>query len=130
MPKVGRTPDIEIVIGSKIREARVMRGLSQEKLSEALGLTFQQVQKYEKGTNRVAVSTLLVIANALQVKPLDLIPEYEGPEFTLPEIGTEHRQQATEIALRLSKLPPPVSRALMTLIKSMAKGEHANAGSE
>lgn len=52
----------DVSVGSRIRMARLMSGLSQEKLAEHLGLTFQQVQKYEKGTNRVAPSRLKVIA--------------------------------------------------------------------
>ncbi len=54
-------------IGDRIREGRSLTGLSQEKLGVALGVTFQQVQKYEKGTNRVAVSTLLAIAAELRL---------------------------------------------------------------
>ena len=45
-------------VGSRVRMRRIMLGMSQEKLGEALGLTFQQVQKYEKGTNRVGASRI------------------------------------------------------------------------
>lgn len=54
-------------IGSRVRARRVMLGMSQEKLAEALGLTFQQVQKYEKGVNRIGASRLLQIAGILDV---------------------------------------------------------------
>ena len=54
-------------VGSRIRMRRIMLGMSQEKLGEALGLTFQQIQKYEKGTNRVGASRLSQIADILQV---------------------------------------------------------------
>src|SRR5215210_2579342 len=54
-------------VGRRIRMRRTMIGLSQEKLGAALGLTFQQVQKYEKGTNRVGASRLLDIAGVLGV---------------------------------------------------------------
>src|SRR5215210_7782636 len=54
-------------VGSRIRTRRLLVGLSQEKLADALGLTFQQVQKYEKGTNRVGVGRLLQIADILGV---------------------------------------------------------------
>jgi len=56
-------------IGTRIRMRRMMLSMSQEKLADALGLTFQQVQKYEKGTNRVGGSRMQQIANALQVAP-------------------------------------------------------------
>ncbi len=54
-------------VGSRVRMRRVLIGMSQEKLGEALGLTFQQVQKYEKGTNRIGASRLQQISNILGV---------------------------------------------------------------
>jgi transcriptional regulator with XRE-family HTH domain len=54
-------------VGSRVRMRRVMLGMSQEKLGRALGITFQQVQKYEKGTNRIGASRLQHIARVLQV---------------------------------------------------------------
>jgi transcriptional regulator with XRE-family HTH domain len=54
-------------VGSRVRMRRVLIGMSQEKLGEALGLTFQQVQKYEKGTNRIGASRLQQIATILGV---------------------------------------------------------------
>ena len=54
-------------VGSRVRMRRVMIGMSQEKLGDALGLTFQQVQKYEKGTNRISASRLQQIASILGV---------------------------------------------------------------
>ena len=54
-------------IGSRVRARRTMLGMSQEKLADALGLTFQQVQKYEKGVNRIGASRLLHIAGILDV---------------------------------------------------------------
>lgn len=54
-------------VGSRVRMRRMMMNMSQEKLGDALGLTFQQVQKYEKGTNRIGASRLQQIAHILQV---------------------------------------------------------------
>ena len=54
-------------VGSRVRMRRMMLSMSQEKLGDALGLTFQQVQKYEKGTNRIGASRLQHISNILQV---------------------------------------------------------------
>jgi transcriptional regulator with XRE-family HTH domain len=53
-------------VGSRVRMRRMMLGMSQEKLGDALGLTFQQVQKYEKGTNRIGASRLHHISTILQ----------------------------------------------------------------
>lgn len=54
-------------VGARVRMRRMMLGMSQEKLGHSLGLTFQQVQKYEKGTNRIGASRLQQISNILQV---------------------------------------------------------------
>ena len=63
-----KTPNpVDKYVGSRVRMRRIMLGMSQEKLGEALGLTFQQVQKYEKGTNRVGASRIQQIAEILQV---------------------------------------------------------------
>ncbi|MBB4038967.1 transcriptional regulator with XRE-family HTH domain [Microvirga flocculans] len=54
-------------IGSRVRARRIMLGMSQEKLADALGLTFQQIQKYEKGVNRIGASRLLQMSGILDV---------------------------------------------------------------
>ncbi|TDR87155.1 helix-turn-helix domain-containing protein [Enterovirga rhinocerotis] len=59
--------DVDRHVGTRIRMRRTMLGMSQEKLGEALGITFQQVQKYEKGTNRVSASRLQQISTTLGV---------------------------------------------------------------
>lgn len=58
---------IDIHVGARMRMRRMLIGMSQEKLGESLGLTFQQVQKYEKGTNRIGASRLYQISKALDV---------------------------------------------------------------
>ncbi|KXV73471.1 transcriptional regulator [Acetobacter malorum] len=58
---------VDMHVGRRIRLRRTLLGLSQEKLGEALGITFQQVQKYERGTNRVGASRLYDLASALDV---------------------------------------------------------------
>src|SRR5712692_8004482 len=63
-----KTPNpVDKHVGSRVRMRRMMVGMSQEKLGDALGLTFQQVQKYEKGTNRIGASRLQQISHILQV---------------------------------------------------------------
>jgi transcriptional regulator with XRE-family HTH domain len=57
---------VDIHVGSKVKSRRLMLGLSQEELAAAIGLTFQQVQKYERGTNRISVSRLVDISRALK----------------------------------------------------------------
>ncbi len=65
-----KTPDpIDRHVGSRVRMQRVLMKMSQEKLGDALGLTFQQVQKYEKGTNCIGASRLQQISKTLNVPP-------------------------------------------------------------
>lgn len=65
-----KTPDpIDRHVGSRVRMQRILMKMSQEKLGEALGLTFQQVQKYEKGLNRIGASRLQQISKTLSVPP-------------------------------------------------------------
>jgi transcriptional regulator with XRE-family HTH domain len=66
MGKKGANP-VDKHVGSRVRMRRLMLGLSQGKLAEGLGLTFQQVQKYEKGMNRIGASRLQHVASILQV---------------------------------------------------------------
>jgi transcriptional regulator with XRE-family HTH domain len=72
---------VDKYVGSRVRMRRIMLGMSQEKLGEALGLTFQQIQKYEKGTNRVGASRIQQIAEVLQV-PVSFL--FEGGPTSSP----------------------------------------------
>lgn len=65
---------VDVHVGAKVKSRRLMMGLSQEELAKSIGLTFQQVQKYERGTNRISVSRLTDISRALKV-PVDFFLE-------------------------------------------------------
>jgi transcriptional regulator with XRE-family HTH domain len=84
---------IDQQVGARLRMQRMLVGMSQEKLGDALGVTFQQVQKYEKGSNRVSASTLKQIAHVLDVQPSffleDASPAQAGPPgFAEPASGS------------------------------------------
>ena len=64
---VRRSNDVDVHVGKRVRERRNALGMSQEKLGNALGISFQQIQKYEVGTDRVMASRLWDIAEALEV---------------------------------------------------------------
>jgi len=84
---MSKTPNpVDKYVGSRVRMRRIMLGMSQEKLGEALGLTFQQIQKYEKGTNRVGASRIQQIAQTLQV-PVSFL--FEGGPSGTPDGGSE-----------------------------------------
>ena len=75
-------------VGSRVRMRRLMLGMSQEKLGEKLGLTFQQVQKYEKGTNRIGASRLQHISQILKVPVAFFFDGVMGPE-SRPRTGRQ-----------------------------------------
>ena len=64
---MGRPNPVDVHVGARVRLRRTLLGLSQEKLGEAIGLTFQQVQKYERGANRIGASRLYDLSRVLQV---------------------------------------------------------------
>jgi transcriptional regulator with XRE-family HTH domain len=66
-PGIKAPQPVDIQVGSRVRYRRMVLGLSQETLGEALGVTFQQVQKYEKGANRIGAGRLQTIADFLEV---------------------------------------------------------------
>src|SRR5579862_7984206 len=81
-----RNPNpIDLHVGARIRMRRRMLGVSQEKLADALGLTFQQVQKYERGANRVSASKLYEIAAALKTPVAHFFEGLADPSASGPD---------------------------------------------
>ena len=72
--------EVDRQVGSRVRTRRMLLGMSQEKLADALGITFQQVQKYEKGTNRISASRLEQIARSLSVTIAHLYGDPAPPD--------------------------------------------------
>lgn len=99
---VKKTPNpIDKHVGSRVRMRRMMLGMSQEKLGERLGLTFQQVQKYEKGTNRIGASRLQQISAILSV-PVSFFFEGAPSGEVTPTGGFQETQAASYVADFLS----------------------------
>lgn len=76
----GMTIDIDAYVGAKLREFRKGLGVSQTRLADALGITFQQVQKYERGTNRISASKLHAMAIFLVREVGDFFPDAPEPQ--------------------------------------------------
>ena len=119
--------------GGRVRMRRMILGMSQEKLGEALGVTFQQVQKYEKGTNRISASRLQQMAAVLGV-PVQFF--FEGaprvssqgssggdaaPGYVADFLSTSEGVQLTRAFVRITD--PKVRRQLISLVKAMADDE-------
>jgi transcriptional regulator with XRE-family HTH domain len=80
-------PDpIDVAVGARVRARRKALGLSQTGLAEALGLTFQQIQKYERGANRISASKLVQTARVLGTTVGDLVGEGDGTDVKDPSI--------------------------------------------
>ena len=115
MASKGFPNPIDVHVGARIRLRRTLLGISQSVLAETIGLTFQQVQKYEKGTNRVSSSRLVDLANALDV---------EIPYF-FQEMSAEVEQQTPSMLMDANKLPkvddekdPMVKRETLELVRA------------
>lgn len=127
---------IDIHVGSRVRMRRILVGMSQEKLGEEIGLTFQQIQKYEKGSNRISASRLYQISRILNVPVqyfFDDVPEasrhqagsgnggwaqgaaHEIIDFISSAEGLQLNKAFAEIA------DPIVRRKLVELLKTLAE---------
>lgn len=138
-----RPSPIDIHVGSRIRLRRTLLGMSQERLGEALGLTFQQVQKYERGVNRVGASRLFDLSRVLDV-PIsfffDDMPDSVASTFAansgrrtagLAELSdtvaddTMSRRETLELVRAYYRITDPaVRKRVFELIKSMGPLEN------
>ena len=119
-------------VGSRVRMRRMMVSMSQEKLGESLGITFQQIQKYEKGTNRVGASRLQAIASILAV-PVSFFFEDAPGEQADSQTGLAEASSSNYVVdflsssegLQLNRAfvkigDPKVRRKLVDLVKALA----------
>jgi transcriptional regulator with XRE-family HTH domain len=99
-----RPQAIDVLVGSNIRIRRLERQVSQTKLAQAIGVTFQQVQKYEKGTNRVGASRLTRIANMLEVPVAQFFVGAQGNDWSEQDLDDSPVKLLAEpYALRLAQ---------------------------
>ncbi|MEM6617302.1 MAG: helix-turn-helix transcriptional regulator [Pseudomonadota bacterium] len=132
-----RPNPIDVHVGARVRLRRLLLGMSQEKLGEQLGLTFQQVQKYEKGVNRIGASRLHQISEILSVPVSFFFEDLPGQETSGAAGGVEEGASAgymidiinTSDGLGLVKAyleinDPVVRRRIVDLVRAIA-GSHA-----
>jgi transcriptional regulator with XRE-family HTH domain len=128
---------IDVYVGSRIRLQRNTIGMSQEKLGDGLGITFQQIQKYEKGTNRVGASRLQAIARILGVPVTFFFNEGEGSSST--QTGSHFEIEPTGVmqyianreGLRLNQAFAKIKNAkarkkIIALVKVLADEDDGN----
>ncbi|HWB47206.1 MAG TPA: helix-turn-helix transcriptional regulator [Hyphomicrobiaceae bacterium] len=136
--KGSRRPNpIDVHVGGRVRFRRMLLGMSQEKLGEKLGLTFQQIQKYEKGINRIGASRLFDLAQVLGVSVQFFYEEAPAAEnAALPHPGFAERPDESSIVeflrsrdgLELNKAFVRISdtrarRAIVDLVRSLANDD-------
>ena len=125
---------VDLHVGSRIRLRRKVLGISQERLADALGLTFQQVQKYERGSNRVSASKLYEIAATLQVQVAYFFDGLADPSMAQDgEKGPTSERFVQDFlmtpeGLELAGLFPKITRSrvrrrVLDLVRSMAEDE-------
>src|SRR5215203_5670149 len=116
-PRADKPNPIDVQVGSRVRLRRNMLGLSQEKLGDAIGLTFQQVQKYERGANRIGASRLHELSRVLDV-PIsfffdDTDPVRAPAMADLPSGRSRLSNLIRCASRRGSNLSEPISRSRM-----------------
>ena len=144
MPSKKAPHPIDAHVGNRVRLRRMLMGMSQEKLGDALGLTFQQVQKYEKGVNRIGASRLYMMSRILEV-PIQFFYEDYGPDSPdahgFAEAGGSKNEdqpvldfigspEGVQLCRHFAKISDQqVRRRVLDLIRSIAEEQEARVDS-
>ncbi len=137
----GVSDPIDVHVGSRVRLRRTLLGLSQERLGEAVGLTFQQIQKYERGANRIGASRMYDLAHVLdvpvsfffddmpdEVKQRDAVPVSvtEDDEAAGAEPNPLNRRETLELVRAYYRITSArVRKRMFELVKAVARVEDA-----
>jgi transcriptional regulator with XRE-family HTH domain len=118
----GKPHPVDVHVGARVRLRRTLLGMNQTKLGDALGLTFQQVQKYEKGTNRISSSRLFKLSQVLDVS-IEYFFEDIPPEAgaSSPAVGGDKAKKSPRY-----ELDPMVKRETLELVRAYYNIEDAN----
>jgi transcriptional regulator with XRE-family HTH domain len=121
------TNEVDRFVGERIRLYRSMIGMSQQKLAENLGVTFQQLQKYERGENRIGAGRLLTVATVLGIPITFLLDEEgfsqrHGIEHSMAVGSLDTARDAYTIGRAFSQITDPeIRRTITTLVQSLAR---------
>lgn len=113
---------IDVLLGGRIRELRIAAGLSQTELGQKVGVSFQQVQKYERGANRVSASTLVQLAFALGISAAELlqVAEAASPGGFHPDRAFDAQERTLLTGFR-KLVSPAVKKAIVELVVETGK---------
>jgi transcriptional regulator with XRE-family HTH domain len=117
-----RSGALDAVLGQRIRRLRRELSLTQSALAERLGITFQQVQKYENGANRVSALMLIKLAEALETTVAGLLQDLETPTS---DSGHDQPEVARLVAAFSKINSPEVRASILSIVAALAEGEKA-----
>ena len=113
--------DAEAAIGARLRTRRRQLGLTQTQLADALGVSFKQVQKYERGANRVSASMLCRIAQMLELRPADLLPADGEPVANPDQLVFGDAPNGAAVLEAWGRLKPTQRAEIRDLILNLAQ---------
>ena len=106
---------IDRAAGARLRRTRIAQGLSQDVAAERIGVTFQQIQKYERGMNRISISRLFTICRGIGCRPADILPDFD---IEIPNEPPHMSARALKLAVAFDALPNgPLKDTIQTLIR-------------
>jgi transcriptional regulator with XRE-family HTH domain len=115
---------MDIALGAAVRIRRRTIGISQEALAEQCGVSFQQIQKYENGANRISFSRLVQIARALKCRVVDLMDVLDGPDREITgdlDLLTRMRTPgAIELLAAYEQMTPEARSSLVSLLRAVS----------
>ena len=120
----------DVEVGNRIRVRRKSLGITQTGLAIHLGISFQQVQKYERGVNRVSASMLVHTAQFLQTSVADLVgetPDAKANEELFDKLAVAGSVQLVQV---FARVPPALRNAVLNLVRAMADEADKNASPE
>ena len=111
--------EIDLKVGARVRMLRILKGFSQKRLADELGITFQQVQKYEGGSNRISAGRLAAIAGLLGVTTAELFADVANSPADAPLI--EREREALELLRHFRELPPELRPIVTSHVRALAR---------
>lgn len=110
---------VDIYVGRRLKQLRNQKHISQKELAKRLGVTFQQIQKYEKGLNRLPASRMLAICFALDITPNELFRDLLTKEYP-PKEQAAYTDQEMELIETLRQLAPPLKNQVRQIVGTLA----------
>lgn len=124
--KLARSKELDALIGQNLRNVRIRRGITQEALGDSLGVTFQQIQKYEKGVNRLSATALVHFQNVLGCELKDFFAgiDVDGVKNETPVMSDD----AVKVSMVVNTMPAWKQSLVLALTREVDKVEKDDAG--